>query len=766
MKQSRNLRVLLAASFLLLFVQVGRATTYHVPEQLSQIQLAIMACSAAGDTIIVAPGRYVENLDYLGKDIVLTSLYQSGGDENIIRETILDGGQNGSVVTFINGETRAAVLNGFTVTNGSGRDEDFLGTRGGGAYIRYSQPSITHCRIEENQCSGVSGGGGIYVSHGNPYFAGLTVTRNVAQSKGGGMFLGHSNLELDSLDRCSVYLNNAAAYCDIYQTRDNDPSPHFYLDTSSVDYEDSYFMGGSVAVEADILHGALTPVPHDLWVSPFGDDENSGQSEVDQLKTIAHALAVIEADSLCHRTIHLAPGSYKPSEGQIFPLNLRSYVSLEGAGRDSTIFDMEFTAVRVFGAIDFKVDCSVKSISVKHLAHGIPEDAFQITQCTNLLLEDLRFTGNSAPYPIVSSAYDWMDINPGTGLVIKDCLFDGNNTVKLIGISLLQYVVVKDCRINANTPVNDFPPDDIQYGVESGLGMYAYLGYETSIDYQHRIENCVFTGNVSTNNGGTRYSPALNIGGYCDHPIDVVGCTFADNSSPHTGGLWLSPRGPNGAKVRLANCLFWGNEPYQIWIDGEYMPPSPPMQVQISHCLIQDGADGVYAFGNTETMFLDGILDADPLFVGEGDEPYRLSADSPAIDVGTAFWVVDGDTVVNLSDDDYAGGAPDIGAYEWIPTSVKDAEIPLRPADFGITSVSPNPFNPVTKIYFHLSSPGRVQLLIYDMLGRQCDRITNAWFAVGDHALQFTADGHTSGVYMAELRTEQGSDWRKLTLVK
>jgi hypothetical protein len=40
------------------------------------------------------------------------------GDPDLIATTILDGGSAGSVVRFVDGETRDAVLTGFTVTGG------------------------------------------------------------------------------------------------------------------------------------------------------------------------------------------------------------------------------------------------------------------------------------------------------------------------------------------------------------------------------------------------------------------------------------------------------------------------------------------------------------------------------------------------------------------------------------------------------------------------------------------------------------------------
>lgn len=77
-----------------------------------------------GDTIIVAEGRYFENINFNGMKIILTSSDPCNPD--VVAATIIDGNQNGSVVTFNSGEDANCVLNGFTITNGNAE-------RGGGS---------------------------------------------------------------------------------------------------------------------------------------------------------------------------------------------------------------------------------------------------------------------------------------------------------------------------------------------------------------------------------------------------------------------------------------------------------------------------------------------------------------------------------------------------------------------------------------------------------------------------------------------------------
>ncbi|HGY92759.1 MAG TPA: hypothetical protein ENK43_16440, partial [Planctomycetes bacterium] len=75
------------------------------------IQSAINA-AAPGDVVQVGPGTYVENLDLLGKEIQLIG---AGPDL-----TTIDGNQSGAVIVCKSDEGPGTLIEGFTITNGSG----------------------------------------------------------------------------------------------------------------------------------------------------------------------------------------------------------------------------------------------------------------------------------------------------------------------------------------------------------------------------------------------------------------------------------------------------------------------------------------------------------------------------------------------------------------------------------------------------------------------------------------------------------------------
>jgi len=185
---------------LLLFVTVSYATIINVPADYATIQAGIDG-AIDGDTVLVAAGTYVENINYNGKDIVVGSLYLTTQDTSYISLTVIDGNQNGSVVTFENSEDSTAVLTGFTITNGS---SDY----GGGIFCSWSHSRIVNCIIISN--SAVRGGG-ISCDNSSPIIENCSISNNSA-SYGGGIYCYYSSPRISY----SIMSNNSTGAVLLY----------------------------------------------------------------------------------------------------------------------------------------------------------------------------------------------------------------------------------------------------------------------------------------------------------------------------------------------------------------------------------------------------------------------------------------------------------------------------------------------------------------------------------------------------------------------
>ena len=176
--------ILITGSFIM-------ADTIYVPDEQPTIQEAINV-SSDGDSILVSPGFYPESINFEGKAILVSSLYLIENDSLLIGATIIDAQENGSVVTFSNSETDQSILQGFTIQNGTGNDEDpddngSFYTYGGGIYCEGSDPVIRDCIIQDN-IANEGGGGGIFCYNASPRFYGCIINGNETDDVGGGLY--------------------------------------------------------------------------------------------------------------------------------------------------------------------------------------------------------------------------------------------------------------------------------------------------------------------------------------------------------------------------------------------------------------------------------------------------------------------------------------------------------------------------------------------------------------------------------------------------
>jgi hypothetical protein len=171
MNGSRRTSLLFVCFAILIFSSIAVSqNTINVPADQPTIQQGIDA-TQNGDTVLVAPGTYFENINFHGKNVTLKS---SGGRD----VTTIDGNNLSSVVTFSSGETSSALLDGFTLTHG------FDVNHGGGVTVLNSSPTIQHNVITANRSIS---GAGVYVLGGSPIIQFNSINNNSQSGGSGGM---------------------------------------------------------------------------------------------------------------------------------------------------------------------------------------------------------------------------------------------------------------------------------------------------------------------------------------------------------------------------------------------------------------------------------------------------------------------------------------------------------------------------------------------------------------------------------------------------
>ena len=156
-----------------------------------------------GDDILVAQGTYTENL-VINNGIALWGGYESESWTRDLNnyQTVLDGNQSGSVVTF-QGASVSMTLDGFLVTGGNAAS----GGMGGGITIDESSPTIRNTTVYSNQAT--ADGGGIYISGGLATIENSAISDNNANGCCGGIHVGNNaNVTISN----TVLSGNIASY--------------------------------------------------------------------------------------------------------------------------------------------------------------------------------------------------------------------------------------------------------------------------------------------------------------------------------------------------------------------------------------------------------------------------------------------------------------------------------------------------------------------------------------------------------------------------
>nr|NQU89138.1 hypothetical protein [Bacteroidota bacterium] len=636
-------RSLLLSTFFLLLTTSSHSTILTVKQdgtgEHTRIQDAINAASV-NDTILVWPGTYYENITFCGKDLVLASLYMTTNDRQYIINTIIDGNKNGCVITLQNQETLASVVCGFTIQNGK---KDFSTSNwnkyGCGIMLFQSSLQIRNNVIQNNEAYA---GGGLCSLDGVAKLYGNIIKHNHSYFSGGGIYYSNGVYPVffDNEELNSVFCNYGHMGCDI-SVKSTEQIQIFYFDTLMVSNPDMTFVLSTdnyyqpvndLIVHA--LNSKIEPIPADLYVSPKGNNSNSGITESDPLKSISYAILKVMPDSLIQRTIHILPGVYSPSSSdEKLPVCGRSNISLSGYDRNNTLIDCQnngffysswymqnvliknLTILNGFGALlspTFLTDGGIQAMysnRVRISDVSILNTQNALTQCIYCHFPDSVFLTN------------FKCLN-GTG--VQANLFLRNMD------SFPMHLRVENIRIHGNRYYDD----------GTGLfGGYKNLvivgGNENNETVTAKVINAEITDNVSfdtwmSSNNGAGFAISKRA------KLDLVNATIGGNrDSTNLPGTSSTVESSN---VNIYNSVFYNNNSPDLFIYGDNNV-NDPAEINFHYTLFENGPDGIIdGPGNTIINWGKGILDEDPQWDSYGANPYTLLSSSPCINTGTPMY--------------------------------------------------------------------------------------------------------------------------------
>lgn len=198
----------------------------------------------------------------------------------------------------------------------------------------------------------------------------------------------------------------------------------------------------------------------------------------------------------------------------------------------------------------------------------------------------------------------------------------------------------------------------------------------------------------------------------------------------------------------VKNTIIWNNVPGQ----GYLYSWGEDKGLWLSWSDIMGGKNSIVCSDTLSLHWLEGNIDADPVFINSGDFPYAISFNSPCLDAG----ILD-TTGLNLPVKDITGnprvwnGRIDMGAMEWNSLGYEE----LRVSGSGLRVICyPNPTDGKINLQFTIYSLQSVTVVIYDLNGREVTTVLDEKLPAGEHTIRWDAGNLPAGMYFYRLTTD------------
>ncbi|MBL7046650.1 MAG: T9SS type A sorting domain-containing protein, partial [Candidatus Marinimicrobia bacterium] len=687
-------------------------------------------------------------------------------------QTIIDGNQNGSVVTFVNGEDSTSVLTGFTITNGRA-------PAGGGINcLEYSSPYLSNLIIKGNNAYGDDGGGGIHCYHASsPTLCDLVIKENITEygpSSGGGGISLRCNCSPNIINTCisnntsngsggGIYIWHSSLASIINSTISNNT------------HNSIYGFGGGIFISwychPSILNTIISNNSgHGIYLQYESSTINITYSCFwnNPLNNCSYGEGCIQADPLfndpANGDYHLTASSPCIDAGTAFFV-------WEG----DTLVDMSpdeyFGSAPDMGAFEYNGETLVQYVNLStgwniFSTYFIPEDLDMLTVVQPLidagtLDKVLDESGNAILYfmgnwvnnigDLANTEGYYIKVNDDVALTIEGTAVELPFEIDLTsGWNIMGYPTdvaqdglnVVQPLINANelNKVLDETGNAILYffgewvnnigDFEAGEGYYTKVNTNTFLTINQPSLARVETATVEDKTEKTslsHFSPVFTGNPFMPMGVYLVSEEFAnldletgDEVAVYDNDLCVGANVVEG-EISIANPLIIITS-----MDDEIGMPGFSEGNPISY-RVWDASENSELVVNDITNYdvtTGNELNSKPVFDGLG--------------------------IIAVGFKSYLGGIDE--------TTI--------PESFALHQNYPNPFNPVTTIRYHLPVKSDLRLKIYDLKGRLVETLVNKQQNPGFYSVEWKAENVSSGVYFYRLEATEFTETKKMVLLR
>ncbi|MCP4633094.1 MAG: DUF1565 domain-containing protein [candidate division Zixibacteria bacterium] len=792
---------------LLFFTSFVNATIINVPLDYTLIQDAINA-SSDGDTVLVQPNTYYENLNYMDHRIHLCSMFSMTGDSTYLFNTIIDGDSLGIVVQMRGSVLdNTAIISGFTIQNG-------YATRGGGIFVYHhanpkiidniitdniatwgggifcdndSRPIISNNIIQDNSAAeGVAHGGGIYCDQASDATISFnTITNNYA-SKGAGIYRqDYSSVTINNnLIIANTAVNNGGGIETriggqstvitnndiLYNSVQHGGGGMYCYDTDGLDFtyntvQYNFTTGGGYG--AGVWMYSTGPTFENNTISYNTSDHYGGGLFLQGISsTISNN--TIEHNSANNR----GGGIYCSSANPTISNNIIRYNS----------------AVEYGGGIayhNYSPNIKLNTITGNSANNGgaISSGGFYNSKITNNLITDNTATDSAGAIYIVGS-------NP----LIQNNTISNNSANYGGAICCAEHAIptVVNTILWGNSPQEVYfsalgDPDTFTISfsdILGGIGGIETNGNGIVLPYECISADPLFRDTLnddfhlqdSINCGDLSFSPCIDVGniGILD---TILTCNWGLNQELSDMGAY------GGGKIA----------PYALECDLTILTPSIPstdadlfFTIEVENTGTNTISGGLYAelfpvigdcaTGSRFNYNLYKHIYTEPFAPSEVfTENYVFHIDS----VGGAFYEVGLEIGVGTAFESYltyccdefifyrpwglSNNPPSFFGIRWSDNEETEGIVPFVTA---LGQCYPNPFNSSTSIPFNLATSSKVHLKIYNIRGQLVETLLDDELEAGQYNIKWDASMYSSGIYFYKFQTGEKLLTGKMNLIK